>query len=343
MRKTWFVLCFFIWLAVNCAASEILSLAHVFQLHRGLLDKDDDGFADKIALCIVVPDAPTPYERMAASEIAARANLESLVVDFTLVKTESEFHKLSSPVHPILIGQNLDKVKKWAEGKNTLLSRIKKDQGLVSLFSHDNHNGVVLAAGSQEALLHSARAFFLRWPYLWDIWGREEGDTYFSLEDDISQFFKEVNIPLSNFTLSSALYEFSAAKSPYETLKKLRFDRGEIKDLVVSIDLESSQLLNRAYQALIELEHQHKRGIKTETLSYPGCAQITFELQNGLERKSASLSRVGFPKRMLTPSYKPRVRRPKTGKTFDLLSLFTSKGFILTRTRTGYWIASMQL
>ena len=134
MRKTWFVLWVLIWLAVNGAASEIMSLAHVFQLHSGLLDKDDDGFADKIALCIVIPDAPTPYERVVASEIAARANLESLVVDFTLVKTESEFHKLSSPVHPILIGQNLDKVKKWAAEKNIPLSMIKKDQGLVSLF-----------------------------------------------------------------------------------------------------------------------------------------------------------------------------------------------------------------
>ena len=335
MRKTWFVVWVFILLAVNSAASEIMSLTHVFQLHRGLLDKDDDGFADKIALCIVIPDAPTPYERLAASEIAARANLESLVVDFTLVKTESEFHKLSSPFHPILIGQNLDKVKKWADEKNILLSRIKKDQALVSLFSHDNHNGVVLVAGSQEALLHSARAFFLRWPYLWDIWGREEGDTYFSLEKDISQFFEKAKIPLSNLILSSALYEFSAIKSPYEAIKKLRFDRGEIKNLVVSIDLESNKLLDQAYQALIELKLQHKRGIKTETLSYPGCAQITFELQNDLEVKSVSLSRVGFPKRMLTPSYKPRVRHPKTGKSFDLLSLFTSKGFYSDSNKDG--------
>jgi len=320
---------------MNCAASQIMSLTHVFQIHKGLLDKDKDGFADKIALCIVIPDAPTPYERAAASEIAARANLESLVVDFTLIKTESEFHKSSSPAHPILIGQNLDQVKKWAEEKNMLLSRIKKDQGLVSLFSHDDHNGIVLVAGSQEALLHSARAFFLRWPYLWDIWGREEGDTYFSLEDDISQFFKEAKTPLSYLTVSSALYEFPAMKSPYEAIKKLKFDRGEIKNLVVSIDFENPQLLNRAYRILLELELQHKRGIKTGTLSYPGCAGITFELQNDLEKKSVSLSRVGFPKRMLTPSYKPRLQRPKTGKNFDLLSLFTTKGFYSDLNKDG--------
>lgn len=335
MRKTWFVLWIFIWLTVNCTASQIMSLTHVFQLHRGLLDEDEDGFADKIALCIVIPDAPNPYERAAASEIAARANMESLVVDFTLIKTESEFRKLSSPAHPILIGQNLEQVKKWAEGKSMLLSRINKDQGLVAIFSHDGHNGIVLVAGSQEALLHSARAFFLRWPYLWDIWGREEGDTYFSLENDIWQFFKEVKIPLSNLTVSSALYEFPAIKSPYEAIKKLRFDRGEIENLVVSIDFESPQLLNRAYRILLELEFQHKRGIKTETLSYPGCARITFELQNDLEKKSVSLSRVGFPKRMLTPSYKPRLQRPKTGKNFDLLSLFTSKGFYSDSNKDG--------
>lgn len=335
MRKPLILLWVFIWLAVNCAASEIMSLSHVFQLHRGLLDKDEDGFADKIAICIVIPDSPTSYERVAAAEIAARANLECLVVDFSLIKTESDYHKLSAPAHPIFIGQNLDQVKKWAAEKNTLLSQVKKDQGLVSLFSRDNQSGVVLAAGSQEALLHSARAFFPRWPYLWDIWGREEGATYFSLEEDIAQFFEEMKISLSNLTFSSALYEFPEMKSPHEAIKKLRFDRGEIKNLVVSIDFENTQLLNRAFQALLELELQHKRGIKTETLSYPGCARITFELQNDLEKKSVSLSRVGFPKRMLTPSYKPRVRRPKTGKSFDLLSLFTLKGFYSDSNKDG--------
>jgi hypothetical protein len=327
MRKIWFVLWMFIGLAVNCVAFEITSLAHVFQLQKGLVDKDKDGFADKIAFCIVIPDAPTPYERAAASEIAARANLESLVVDFNLIKTESEFRKPSSPPQPILIGQNLGQVKKWAEEIKMPLSRIENDQGLVSLCSIENRNGVVLLAGSQEALLHSARAFFLRWPYLWDIWGHEEGDTYFSLEDDILHFFEKGKIPLSNLTVSSALYEFSPIKSPHETIKKLRFDRGEIKNLVVSIDFESSQLWNRAYQWLIELELQHKRGIQTETLSYPGCARITFELQNDREKKSVSLPRMGFPKRMLTPSYRPRPQHPKTGKNFDLLSLFTSQGF----------------
>jgi hypothetical protein len=335
MRKIGFVFWLFIWLIGNGAASEIKSFTHIFQLHGGLLDKDADGFADKIDFCIVIPDAPTPHERAAASEIAARANLESLVVDFTLVKTESEFQRLSSPVHPIFIGQNLKEVKKWAEGKNVLLSQVNEDQGLVSLFSKDDQSGVVLVAGSQEALLHSARAFFLRWPYLWDIWGREEGDTYFSLEEDISRFFKEMNVPLSSLSVSSALYEFPSTKSPYDAIKKLSFDRGEIKNLTVSIYFENAQLLNRAFQALIELDLHHKRGIKTQILSYPGCARITFELQSDLEKKSASLSRVGFPKRMLTPAYKPRIRRLKTGKSFDLTSLFTSKGFYSDSDKDG--------
>jgi hypothetical protein len=36
---------------------------------------------------------------------------------------------------------------------------------------------------------------------------------------------------------------------------------------------------------------------------------------------------MGHPKRMLTPSYKPRLRPAKSGKEFDLTNLFTSKGF----------------
>jgi len=327
MRKTWFPFLIFIWLAIQCTAAEITSLSHVFKLNRGLLDRDEDGFADTVALCIVIPDTPTVYELAAASDIAARANLESLVVDFSLVKTESEFDTVLSPVHSILIGSNLDIVKTWAEKKNIRLSQIKKDQGLVSVFSDKDQNGVVLVAGSQEALLHTARAFFLRWPYFWEIWGREVGDTYFSLEDDIREFFEEENLHTSKLTIQSALYEFPITKSPHESIKQLKFDNGEIKDLIVSADFESPGHLNQAFHALEKLQHQHKRGIRTETLSYPGCAQITFGLQDGREKKSLSLSRVGYPKRMLTPPYRSRVRPQKSGKSFDLLNLFTTKGF----------------
>jgi hypothetical protein len=82
-----------------------------------------------------------------------------------------------------------------------------------------------------------------------------------------------------------------------------------------------------AVNAIEELKHLHNRGIATDTLSYSGCARITFQFQSPGKSVQISIPRVGYPKRMLTPSYKPRPRSGQTGKVFDLTSLFTTRGF----------------
>lgn len=310
-------------LVLNCAGAEIKNLSDVFSLGKGIEDQDNDGFADRVALCIVIPDHPSVFEIAAASDIAARANFESLVVDFNLVKKESEYKKLPPPSFPIFIGANLKTVIDWVEQKEI---RLNKDQGLVSLLNTESA-GLVLAAGSGEALLQTARAFFLRWPYLWEIWGREEGETYMTLEKDIERFFESESLSFSDRRISSAHYDFPTIKSPHEALQKLKFNRGEIQDLVVAVEFESPQDRERASQALEDLRDLHKQGIKTDTLSYSGCSRITFELRCRGKVTRVLLPRVGYPKRMLTPSFKPSPRQIRTGKEFDLLQLFTVKGF----------------
>jgi hypothetical protein len=314
-------------LVLNGAWAETASLSDAFRLGKGILDKDGDGFADSVALCIVIPDEPTAFEIAAASDIAARANFDSLVIDFSLVKKESEFQKNPSSAFPILLGSNLDLVKKWAEKQQISLDRLEKNQGIVASFCDSLQSGIVLVAGSDEALLNTTREFFLRWPYLWEIWGREEGHTYFSLEDDLRTFLDAQRLAFSQISIVQACYNFPSLKSPLDAIKKLRFDQGEIKELFVAVDFDDKDSQAQSLRALEELNNQHKRGIKTSTLSYPGCAKITFQLRNEGTMSQISISRVGHPKRMLTPSYKPRLRPGKSGKEFDLTDLFTSKGF----------------
>lgn len=326
MKKCLFFL-FLLNVGLNCAAADLKSLSDVFYLGKGILDQDHDGFADRIALSIVIPDEATPFEMAAASDIAARANFDSLVVDFSLVKRESEFDWTSPSTHPIMIGSNLDAVKKWAAREKVSLAGLKKDQGFVSLFTDSMQSGIVLVAGSDEALLKTAREFFLRWPYLWEIWGREEGDTFLSLEEDLHSFFSTKHLTPSDINIVKAAFEFPDVESPHDAIKKLRFNRGEINNLVVAIDFSSPEEKSAAVRAIEELEHLHNRGIATDSLSYSGCAQITFQFWSGEKTAQVTLPRMGYPKRMLTPSYKPRPSASRSGKEFDLTSLFTTKGF----------------
>lgn len=325
MRKSVFIL-LTICVALNCAGAEIQSLADVFCLGKGILDQDEDGLADSVAFCIVIPDEPTASEIAAASDIAARANFDCLAVDFSLVRKETEFRKNPSS-YPIFIGSNLERVKKWASGENIALDEWEDNKGIVATCSGELRNGIVVAAGSDDALLKTARGFFLRWPYLWEIWGREEGDTYLSLEDDLSSFFAAEKLAYSRLAIEKARYDFPPLHSPHDGIKKLRFDPGQIEELFITIDFDHADARDRSIQALEELKEQHKRGVKTSTMSYPGCAKITFLLRYKGTGSKISIPRVGHPKRMLTPSYEPRIRPGKSGKEFDLTDLFTSRGF----------------
>jgi len=327
MRKK----CFFIFILLNLGLytgfAEISSLTEIFLLGKGIQDSDRDNLGDKVSLRFIIPDSPSVYELAVAADMAARANLESLALDFFIVKKESEVEKLQDLENPIFIGNNLKFIKELQKKGEQIPSKLKPDQGLVSLISYENRKGVVLIAGSEKALLQAGRSFFLRWPYLWEIWGREEGVTYFSLEEDVSKFLAERSIPFNKITIKSVLYEFPPINTAHESLKRLKFNSGEINNLVLEIEFANSRDKERASEALQRLCLQHHQGQNTGVLSYPGCAQLTFVLRRGREKTQITLARLGFPKRMLTPSYKAPLKVKSSGKDFDLTNLYSSKGF----------------
>jgi hypothetical protein len=314
-------------LCLYTGIAEISSLSQIFLLGKGIKDLDGDNVGDRISIQIIIPSVPSVSDLAVAAEIAARANLESLAQDFSLVKKESEIQECKDLENLILIGSNLKLVKELQKHGELAPTKLKPYQGLVTLFSHNNMKGVALIAGSKKALLHAGRSFFLRWPYLWEIWGREEGVTYVSLEKDILKFLEDEDISIEMLTIKSALYEFPPLTSIHESLKRLKFNPGEIKNLTVEIDFSDKKDKTKALEAFQLLQLQHTKGQKTDVLSYPGCAQITFKLKENNEKSQVILHRLGYPKRILTPSYKPFRKVKSSGKDFDLVSIFSERGF----------------
>jgi hypothetical protein len=327
MRKRNLILLALLLFLAQSGAAKISSLSEIFHMGKGIKDLDGDHFGDKVVLDIIIPDSASAYEIAAAGDIAARANLESLVVDFSLVKRESEIKDILDLEIPVLIGSNLKWLKKMEKAGKINLPRLEPDQGMVSLLTHKDKSLVVLTAGSEKALLSTGRAFFLRWPYLWDIWGREQGATYFSVEKDLALLLDKLGVKPEKILFRSALYEFPDVKPVHLSLKRLKFNSGEIKNLTVEIHLSSQQQREKTLQSLESLRLKHLKGQNTDILTYPGCAQITVELHHRNEMTQAILRRMGFPKRILTPSYKTPSRARISGKNFDLLELFSAKGF----------------
>lgn len=334
MKRLAFWVIFFLIIFLCELSAGVKSLSQVYLLGGGLLDRDGDKLADTIALSVVIPDNPLPAEVVVASEIAARANFESLAQNLNLVRRESEVRPPQPGETLILVGSKLRFFEKLRTSKDPLPS-LGPHQGAVLLLNDAGSNSIALIAGSDEALLKTGRAFFLRWPYLWEIWGREDGLTYQTVENDLTNFWKEAGIPMPSTALRAAFYEFPDLTSSADSLKRLKFDAGEIAELQVECTFSDRKNKEKAARALESLRNAQRHGEQTRWLSYPGCRQLTFILKDGATEDEVSLPRLGFPKRLLTPAYKTPRKRPAQEKTFDLLSLFSDKGLYVDRDKDG--------
>ncbi len=324
--------------ALVCAPAlpaDVDSLSKLFVPGRAVLDLDGDGFPEKPALTIIVPDRPTAGELALAADIAARANFESLAVEFGLVRRESDISSATSLPLPILLGNNLAWVREALRERGLDPASLAPNQGRVFLFARKGQTAISCIAGSDETLLRTGRAFFLRWPYFWEIWGRETGATYESLEKDLDAFFSAEGLKLQKTTVREALYEFPAAPPVADGLKALSFEQGQIANLSVEVHFAADGDRRKAHDALVRLAADQRMGKRTSVLSYPACAALTFELSYGPSRSTAVLPRTGATKRLLTPGFKERPATDAAGKDFDLLGFYSNKAAYSDQDRDG--------
>lgn len=304
--------------------SRPFSLPDIFSPGKTILDTDGDGLADRLNLTLILSDSPQPLELVAAAEIAARLSFESLVPRFDLVRQEREISDWSKIDYFILIGDNF---RFWREKpfKAMAPAPLDSDQGMIRVISLAGRWGLHLRGGSPEALLLTARAFFNRFPYLWDIYGPETGETYEKVEKAIARFSQTVSGRPIQAAIKEIHYAWPKIEAPYSSLQRLRYDRGEIKEMVIEMGSLSAEESLKIMTALESLKEDHRRGKRTELLSFAGCSRLTFVF-NQLKEKSISLDRVGSLRRLLTPGFRSPSPRGGPSRDFDLLDLFTLRG-----------------
>ena len=206
---------------------------------------------------------------------------------------------------------------------------------MVFIFSLKNRTCIACIAGSGEALLQTGRAFFLRWPYFWEIWGRETGATYMTLESDLAKFFGREGVHPAATVVREALYEFPVRPAAVNALQSLAFNQGQIKNLTVEIGFADEMDRQKAARSLDALLGDQRKGLRTEVLSYPGCGKVTFALRRETMSTEIALPRTGSTKRLLTPSFKERPAADMAGKEFDLLGLVSTRGLYSDMDRDG--------
>lgn len=315
--------------------AELSSLSQLYAQGKTVQDLDGDGHGEKVVMSVIIPDNPSAAEIALASDIAARVNLESLAQDFAVVRKESEVASWESLPNPILIGADLRWVRDIAKDRKLDVAGLGPDKGLVFVFAHKSQRGIACVAGSADALLRTGRAYFLRWPYFWEVWGRESGATFLSFESDLAGFLTQENVGLMTTVVREAAYEFPPAASARGALKNLDFSSGEIRNLVVELHFTDEDDQKKAFRALDLLAKQRPKGLRTAVLSYPACALISFELKYGKKNMRVALPRPGSTRRLLTPAFKEEAPAEISGREFDLLGLFTTKGLYADRDGDG--------
>lgn len=319
------VLCF-LFLYTAAVGRNITSLSQLFRLDYGLLDTDQDSLAERIGLRIILPDSPTPAEIAVAGNIAARANFETLGLDLNLVQKESSVSDWNALPNVILIGGRQRILQRWAQQDRWRFPEPAEEDGFVHLLSRPNGSAIVLCGGSSESLLQTGQAFFLRWPYLWDIWGREEGITYSRVEKDLQDVLEKEGITGGPAVFRRLHYRFPSLKTPHDALKQLRFTSGEIRELQAFLEFSDPEAQTAAAHAFERLRLDQRKGRRTGLLNYPGCALISIEIRGPSQSQTVSIPRLGYPKRMLTPGYRS-VSNPNIPEhTFDLLTLLGPGG-----------------
>lgn len=311
------------------------SLSRFLLPGTAVLDLDGDGFPEKPAVTIVIPDQPTARELALAADIAARVNFESLALDFELVRRESEIKGRRDLAGLILVGGRLARVREALKERGLGPGALASHQGLVFAFDSGGRRGIACVAGSDEALLRTGRAFFLRWPYFWEVWGRETGATYQTLEADLERFFAEQGLKPAKTVVRDALYEFPLRPEAADALQALSFDQGQVRTLTIELHFENDDGRIKALHALAGLRDRQARGKDTQVLSYPGCAELVFELPEHNARAIFALPRTGSTKRLLTPGFKPGPGTDPAGKEFDLRTVFSTAGVYSDQDRDG--------
>ena len=131
------------------------------------------------------------------------------------------------------------------------------------MFATKTQTGIVLAAGSEDALLQTGPGVFPPLAvFLGHLGPRGRGDLSTTLEKDITQYLAGEGVSLQRTIIRSVLYEFPPLKKGPGSLKKLSFNAGEIKDLTVDIYVTDEDDPTGAFKAFDALREQHRRGQK---------------------------------------------------------------------------------
>jgi hypothetical protein len=305
-------------------------LAALFELGPVLQDRNGDAQADFVAARLILPNTAAPEDVAAALAVAGRLGLETSGLSFPLAFRASEVSQLRSGPTAFVIGRGNELL---PEGVRRRIEKLEAGQGLVAY-----EDGVVVIAGVDDLGTRAAgEAFASRSPYLWNVIGRDQGDTYEKLTTDAVNLLGSGGVQVTAVTFDELVYQHEVT--------------GAVR--VTATASVSPGACARAHELLATLAEQHRRGVGTDRLNYASAAEVVLRVSDGRESRGVAFARLGVPNSVLNPPRRRATRFPRAGgnrgrgarggggrgggarggsragRRFDLAELFTAQGGLL--------------
>ncbi|MEZ5317130.1 MAG: hypothetical protein R2752_06980 [Vicinamibacterales bacterium] len=270
--------------AVPRASVQPTGLAVVFERGSVLQDRNGDDQIDFVAGQVVLPEDPAPQDVAAAAAVGARLGLETSGLTLPLVVRASEI-----PAAPAggTAGTTVTRIVVGAA--NPLLppaiaaraAALEPGQGLAAFAG-----GLVAIAGRDAAGTQAAgEAFASRSPYLWNVIGREEGDTFDRIAADAAGVLQDGGIAVTALSFDELVYE---AEVP------------EMVRATVTATVPAGRA-TRARDRLTAIADGHRRGRETDRLNYASVREVVYRVADGRDTFDVSMPRVGLTSRYLNP------------------------------------------
>jgi hypothetical protein len=292
-------------------------------------DTNNDNIPDEIRARFLIDKQTTPRDIEAAAAIAARLGFETSAMDPSLcVSGISEARKN---------GVN------WLISFSTVKPGGSKENCGVRVFRRDGMNRIDIYGENPGARCHAAVTFFSRFPYIWDVVGKETGELWQYIKRDIRALLPESLRKDADIRMTAVHYRY--IEPQHKDTEKRRLQRmgmagtidkkGDAERVEVELivpDSTSPKNKNETPTGILKnLAVLHQRGEQTHRLNYAGVKTIDVHVFYGPKRKkeTVTIPRIAVPQRFLNPAADPDFYRKKvtvTNSGADVANFYTTRG-----------------
>jgi hypothetical protein len=299
-------------------------LTEIFK-NQLVTDTNQDNIPDDIAARFLIDTNTTAPDIEAAAAIAARLGFETSAMDPSLCV--SGWEEAKKKKIQWLINFTAVKPKKGEKESSGLKVYRKNGIKVIEIFGE-----------TPQARKYAAVNFFSRFPYIWDITGRETGELWDQVKKDILSQFPKPDSETASLRITSVHYQYQqplAESVNQRHLERLGLSgtiqkKGEVEK--AEVELVISEDTKKVTRRLKNLINAHQRGEGTNILNYAGIKHVEIHILSKAEKKrreTITISRTAVPQRFLNPSTDPSFFRKKVtinDTNSDIAGFYTNNG-----------------